>query len=496
MKPQLGTGAKGSPASPERQTASDAQALRALAEEIFREAAPKLEETALVLYDRDPEYLQAQWYVTSETLAEAHRLFPGNGSGLRRVLRLCRLEQAGRTEIVASISQGSGALESAGENGFALPGDSAEYSCELGLESDAGGWLLLARSNRVRSGSRWQLSPSQAAPARDNPQARNISFAASEQPREIEDMLVEAALAVVGSPLHPAFPNPDLDDTLIPVEHPVPPEETLDRAWDQKLEYLRAGVPSYLVSSGESCDASLGCPAPLAEVPGQETPKQEISDQAGSDDRRSEFSPGIFHDPVPRPEIGAKVPFDASIEGALAAVGESLYPVFPNPDLDDVPIPGYFGPLGEELGQVWLQYRGLEIPSGIPQDSAPYPEMTTDLPPGAELMDMPPPLLPSSPKLDTAPADMPGPIYDPRAALSSAVLSSEAPTPLPDLELHAELIVQGRAAAGSTVNLFGYPIVVGADGRFYIRRPIDISALESLAAGGGLPAWLETAGHG
>lgn len=210
MKPQLGTDVKGSPASPEGQAASDAQALRALAEEISCEAAPQLEETALVLYDRDPEYLQAQWYVTSETLAEARRLFPGNGSGLRRVLRLCRLDQDGRTEIVASISQGSGALESAGEDSFALPGDSAEYSCELGLESDTGGWLLLARSNRVRSGGRWQLSPSRAAPATDNPQARNISFAASEQPREIEDMLVEAALAACGSPLHPAFPNPDL----------------------------------------------------------------------------------------------------------------------------------------------------------------------------------------------------------------------------------------------------------------------------------------------
>jgi len=152
MKPQLGTDVKGFPASPEGQAASDAQALRALAEEISCEAAPQLEETALVLYDRDPEYLQAQWYVTSETLAEARRLFPGNGSGLRRVLRLCRLDQDGRTEIVASISQGSGALESAGEDSFALPGDSAEYSCELGLESDTGGWLLLARSNRVPVG--------------------------------------------------------------------------------------------------------------------------------------------------------------------------------------------------------------------------------------------------------------------------------------------------------------------------------------------------------
>gem|GEM_PF-4274859 len=76
------------------------------------------------------------------------------------------------------------------------------------------------------------------------------------------------------------------------------------------------------------------------------------------------------------------------------------------------------------------------------------------------------------------------------------MLSSGALPPPPDLELHAELILQGRAAAGSVVDLFGHPITVGADGRFYIRHPIDISVLEPLAVGGGLLAWLEAAGHG
>ena len=590
MKSQFGTDAKGSPASPEGQAnAADAQALRALAEEISRTAAPRLEATALVLYDRDPGYLQAQWYVTPQALAEARRLFPGDGTALRQVLRLCRLDQDGRTEIVASISQGSDALEGAGEDGFALPGGSAEYSCELGLESDAGGWLLLARSNRVRLADR-QRSPSRTAPATDSPQAWNASLATAEQPKEVEDVPVEAALAAVGSLLHPVFPNLELDDAPIPGEYPVPLEKAPDpaRLQDREPEYP-PGVPSYLVSYRESDDAppgysaplaeapqpeapkqeipdqtgsgdrgpeflpgippypapdlelgdapSLGRPAPpeetpgqaqsgdrkpeyppgapsylvshresgdappghsasLAEVPGQEPPRQEILVQAGSDDRRPEFSPGISHDPAPDPEMGAEVLSHAPVEAALAAVGEPLYPVFPSLDLDDMPPPGYSESLEEAPGQVWLQDRGPESPSGIPQDSVPYPESATDLPPGAELVDMPPPLLPSSPGPDTAPADMPGPLYDPRAALSSAVLSSGALPPPPDLELHAELILQGRAAAGSVVDLFGHPITVGADGRFYIRHPIDISVLEPLAVGGGLLAWLEAAGHG
>ncbi|WP_133510384.1 hypothetical protein [Candidatus Thiosymbion oneisti] len=569
MKSRFGTDAKGSPAFPEGQVSrSDAQTLRALAKEISRVAAPRLEETALVLYDRDPGYLQAQWYVTSEALTAARRLFPGDGTGLRQVLRLCRLDREDRIEIVASLPQGSGASEGAGEDGFALPGDGAEYSCELGLESDAGGWLLLARSNRVRSADR-QLPPSRTTAVPDNPHAWNAPLATAEQPKEIEAMPVEAALAAVGEPLHPVFPNLELDDAP-PPGHPAPPEETpgqarlqdrepespsgilehpaLDLETDdsppghsappkeegvakgtdlrpltpspqslsrrergfcdtlkevpgriqpesRKPEYP-PGVPPYLVSYGESDNAPRGHFAPLTEAPRPEMPEQEIPDQAGLRDWRPEFSPGIPHDPAPHPETRAEFPSDVPVEAALAAVGEPLYPVFPNLEPDDVPPPGYSESLGETPGQTWLQDRGPEFPPGVPQDSVPYLEPTTDLPPGAHLVDMPPPLLPSSPGLDTATADMPGPIYDPRAALSSAVLSGGALPPLPDLEIHAELIVQGRAAAGSRVDLFGYPIAVGADGRFYIRRPIDISALEPLAVGGGLLAWLEAAGHG
>jgi len=545
MKSQLGTDAKGSPAFPDGQVSeSDAQALRALAEEISYPAAPRLEETALVLYDRDPGYIQAQWYVTLQALAEARRLFPGGGSGLRQVLRLCRLDRDGCAEVVASTPQGSDVSEGAGEDGFALPGDGAEYSCELGLESDAGGWLLLARSNRVRLGDR-PLSPSRTAPVTDNPGARNGSLATAEQPEEVEGMPVEAALAAVGGPLHPVFPNLDLDDAPIAGGHPVPVEEAPEQARlrNRKPEYP-PGVPPYVVSYRESDDAPPGHSVPLAEAPGQEGPEQGIPDQAGSGDRRSGFSPGISHDlpfhleegvakgtdlrpltpsrpltptPSPQPlsrsqplsrwerglcdillEAGAGIPSDLPVEAALAAVGEPLHPVFPNLDLDEVPSPGYSESLEEIPGRAWVQDRGLEFPSGIPRDLVSYPETATDLPPGAELVDMPPPLLPSSPELNTATADnMPGPIYDPRAALSSAVLSGGALPSMPDLELHAELIVHGRAAAGSsTVDLFGHPIAVGADGRFYIRRPIDISALEPLAAGGGLPAWLEAAGHG
>jgi len=181
MKSQFGTDARGSLAFPDGQVSeSDAQALRTLAEEISHAAVPRLEETALVLYDRDPGYLQAQWSVTPQALAEARRWFPSDGSDLRQVLRLCRLDQDGRAEVVATSPQGFGASEETSEEGFAVPGDGAEYSCEVGLESDAGGWLLLARSNRVRSGDR-RLSPSGIVPAPDNPRTRNPAPATAER---------------------------------------------------------------------------------------------------------------------------------------------------------------------------------------------------------------------------------------------------------------------------------------------------------------------------
>ena len=52
----------------------DGAELRALSEAISRDFAPQLEHTALVLFDRDPEHLQAQWYVTPEELAQARSL--------------------------------------------------------------------------------------------------------------------------------------------------------------------------------------------------------------------------------------------------------------------------------------------------------------------------------------------------------------------------------------------------------------------------------------
>jgi len=491
MKSRSGTSAKESPSFLEGYVNKpDSQALRTLAEEIARDFAPRLEQTSVVLYDRDPEHLQVQWYITPQALAEARHLFPGNGTGLRQVLRLCRLDQDGRINMVASIPQGSGAAEGMDQYDFALRGDGAEYICELGLESDAGGWLLLARSNQVRLGDPHLPAP-RIPSVPDDTSAQDRAHGTTEELDGPEDIFVEAALAAVGGPLYPAFPNLELDDVPSPgrseplVEAPGQKTSGQAGSCDRGPEYP-PGVPSYLVSYRESGDVPPGSPAP---APPEKTPAL-----ARPEAWRPESPPGIPHDPAPYPETGAGSPPGVPVEAALAAIGEPLYPAFPNLEPDDSPLGRSASlesaPLEKALGRVWSQDQSLEFPSGILQNPAPHSETATDLPPGAEQVDMPPPLLPSSPGLDAATDAMPGPLYDPRAALSSAVLSAGMgpSVPDPDMEIHAELIVQGRGTPGSKVDLFGCPIAVGADGCFYIRQSIDISTLQSLAAVGGLPS--------
>ena len=337
----------------------DSQGLRALSEEISREFAPRLEHTALVLYDRDPGHLQAQWYVAPEDLIRARSLFPVDGEGLHQILRLRCLDQDGKAEVVASAPQASGVLKGEGEECFDLQGDGAEYECELGLESDHGGWVLLARSSRIRLAN-------------------------------------------------PSLPSP----RSLPEASDIQARETLQ---------------------GKACG-----PFELEDIP---------------------------------------------VEAALAAVSEPLYPVFPNLVLDDAPAQSRPASGAEVLGQVQARDRKTEGPLDVLKSPVPHPDTAVGAPLDAALEAMPPPLLPSSPNLRTPAPDMPGPRYDPRAALSSASVPGIQPQ-LADMEVQVELIVQGRALPCSTVDLFGQSVSVGDDGRFYIRRPIDDPTLLSLLLGG------------
>jgi hypothetical protein len=72
------------------------------------------------------------------------------------------------------------------------------------------------------------------------------------------------------------------------------------------------------------------------------------------------------------------------------------------------------------------------------------------------------------------------PRYDPRAAFSSAALQGSGGE-RSELEVEAELIIQGRAAPSTQIELFDVKIRVGEDGRFSIRRPVADPLILSLA---------------
>jgi hypothetical protein len=128
----------------------DGSELRRLAGEIDREFPLAIRRTCLVLLEVDPFLMQAQWHIAPRDLTRLRGAFPEGAKDVRTQLRLLRYggpPDQGRAEVLSSPTLAD-ALE--GTTPFRVDGDGAEYQAELGLSSSDGGWLLLARSNRVR----------------------------------------------------------------------------------------------------------------------------------------------------------------------------------------------------------------------------------------------------------------------------------------------------------------------------------------------------------
>lgn len=135
--------------------------LRAAAEDIRREFPLVATRSALVLFDVDPNQVQAQWQITDAALASAIGAFPAGASQVRPLLRLRRIADDGSSRELAALAQPAtaGGLDGVARLRVAEPG--GELEAELGLASGEGGWLLLARSNRVRL----PLAPQPPGPA-------------------------------------------------------------------------------------------------------------------------------------------------------------------------------------------------------------------------------------------------------------------------------------------------------------------------------------------
>jgi hypothetical protein len=160
--------------------------------------------------------------------------------------------------------------------------------------------------------------------------------------------------------------------------------------------------------------------------------------------------------PVPRPAVPLPRPRDAApgespeIDLTLAPAVIPLAPQFPNP---------LEAPRAEGLSQGRRE--------ATPRFRIPH-------------SDLPPPILPSS--LDSWSGE--GGLlaqHDPTHGLSSRALHGPAPG---DLELHAELVVWGRAPAGSLVEVLGRRLRVGQDGRFLVQSLVEDPGAFGIALSG------------
>jgi hypothetical protein len=129
----------------------DGARLREVAAEIEREFPSVTRRTALVLFEVDPDHLQAQWQLVPDDLREAQDAFPAGASAVRPQVRLAgtgpRKDDSPAPVYLPEAVSGDAF---GGTASFRVPERAGEYVAELGVTSAEGGWLLLARSNRVR----------------------------------------------------------------------------------------------------------------------------------------------------------------------------------------------------------------------------------------------------------------------------------------------------------------------------------------------------------
>jgi hypothetical protein len=161
------------------------------------------------------------------------------------------------------------------------------------------------------------------------------------------------------------------------------------------------------------------------------------------------------------------------VEPALAAVGVPLHPEFPLPRAFRGPAPRSY-----HVGPAGLDPEGHEPGPSPRRDSTPPLDPQQAAPPigvatTGDWAVLAPPLLPSGQGMRPDDWSSAMTFYDPRGAVSSREFSAPASL-LQGLTLHAELLVWGTAAPGILIKIFGHEVRAGKDGRFSLRRPVDV----------------------
>ncbi|MBK5964379.1 hypothetical protein CCR95_09855 [Thiocystis minor] len=109
----------------------------------------EIKATQLVLFEGAANEVRVRWHLQNNDYVRASHDFPVNGGQPLPVLRLRRLRDDGTSEDVEERRPWLAGNRGEGETGFRVGPDAARFEAELGLANAAGGWLLLARSNRL-----------------------------------------------------------------------------------------------------------------------------------------------------------------------------------------------------------------------------------------------------------------------------------------------------------------------------------------------------------
>ena len=346
---------------------------RAASEEIAREFPLVIRRTCLLLFDVDPEHLQAQWQIRQEDLDRAPRAFPGDASSVRPLLRLRQIDGAARGRIVEDeLSKPVGAQGIEGVSRFRVADQGALFQAELGLASQNGGWLMLVRSNQVRPPRRARAPiprPDRPDPA---PRLGQTSRALEQAPRQAPGDL--SATRLTGES---TAPPPDL--TLFAGGRgltPVFPLASPKAGWAPNDTFARLTA---LMQPARFAGDSI--PLPVCDLHRASARSSGPGDAGWDPDR---FDAGLDDSP-PRPS--------GSSGGAVGETGVLSF-------------------------------------------------------------------------------------YDPYNALSSAVAFGHGGGV--DMEVHAELLIRGRARPGSEVEIFSQRLRVDGEGRFSLIYPVDDPLMLSL----------------
>lgn len=105
---------------------------------------------SLTLYPGTAGEVRVRWRLRADEFVGHGASFPSADGAPEAVLRLGRLSSAGGTEPIRERRLRLSGLSGSGEVGFQISDDASLFEAELGLMNPEGGWLLLARSNRLQ----------------------------------------------------------------------------------------------------------------------------------------------------------------------------------------------------------------------------------------------------------------------------------------------------------------------------------------------------------